>query len=891
MSQPPVIPPRPSRSPRKQDPAPTPPLETPKSPPRPSRPTHRSSSPRDDYPSSSLNDLPDKSNISRTSSGDVPHRLPNETGPSPGDEGMDNEAADAGVSPGTLPQSPAETRNVDADLKLHAPRPSLPSSSAEAKIQAVTRTDSHQAAAAGLGGTGSPVNDERERSSHSPAPAVSGTSEDETGRTASEEYTHRLASPAIESRRASRPATESPLRKTSVPDADPGNTQEVVMEKDVEQDHPLEPSSEEPGSNHDDSYRHIHHEGGFASSPSLEAKSRGQGDDDAADEPILTTGGVQSESAPQPPDVSSAFDVRENREEEDKSRTPGASNSRSNSRSTSRHSVTLETARYDSRDEAEKHKPVEDAQEYKPPSPEDDTRKMQPTPAERLEQRPEMDRRKSPSEDLREDSPSSLLPQETSATSGMPKLDAFGIAEQDAWKSETDHAESYDAATDIRKPEDHENMPSRPEMANQRVPSIGPCEEAPDSQERAMATAQSHEDTKSPSPVAAKRPDVPAKPSIPPRPSRRPQQTPPVDASSKPAVPPTETRPPPTIPTRPKPQVPSRPAKPPSRGSSESLTKVTSAGSSNGEEETKDTPPAPKEKPAVPARPGGSRIAALKAGFLSDLNSRLQGGPQGPKPPEKKEEEAPKEKAPLSDARKGRARGPARRKPAVENVAPKQPPAPDVRITDIWNVWQIDENDDLVVGSAGKAERAEPATLEAPEAPLPADASVAPEIVKNAADESADAKPTLEKEESVPPDNIEPPEPAEPEPSKPDEPAPSAPPEPAGTPLASKELLSPIESPSEERSRAGLATEPAGEEDVEPPVEPPVEPAAKPETEEPSPTEDPGPKTENTSQPAPSLDDVIEKMTASADGKRASDGELHSPQRTPLRSPTSGEAK
>ena len=76
--------------------------------------------------------------------------------------------------------------------------------------------------------------------------------------------------------------------------------------------------------------------------------------------------------------------------------------------------------------------------------------------------------------------------------------------------------------------------------------------------------------------------------------------------------------------------------------------------------------PVTKVKPAVPARPGGSKIAALQAGFMSDLNNRLKLGPQGPqKAAEAAEEEKVEEKAPLADARKARARGPARRKPAA----------------------------------------------------------------------------------------------------------------------------------------------------------------------------------------------------------------------------------
>ena len=61
---------------------------------------------------------------------------------------------------------------------------------------------------------------------------------------------------------------------------------------------------------------------------------------------------------------------------------------------------------------------------------------------------------------------------------------------------------------------------------------------------------------------------------------------------------------------------------------------------------------------------------------MSDLNRRLQLGPQAPpshkeEHEEKAEEEAEKEKekVPLVDARKGRARGPARRAPAKAVVS------------------------------------------------------------------------------------------------------------------------------------------------------------------------------------------------------------------------------
>ena len=54
----------------------------------------------------------------------------------------------------------AQTRNVAEDLHLHAPKPSLPKASATAQVQAVTRTDSVQAAANGIGSPGTPGNDD-----------------------------------------------------------------------------------------------------------------------------------------------------------------------------------------------------------------------------------------------------------------------------------------------------------------------------------------------------------------------------------------------------------------------------------------------------------------------------------------------------------------------------------------------------------------------------------------------------------------------------------------------------------------------------------------------------------------------------------------------------------
>ena len=255
-------------------------------------------------------------------------------------------------------------------------------------------------------------------------------------------------------------------------------------------------------------------------------------------------------------------------------------------------------------------------------------------------------------------------------------------------------------------------------------------------------------------------------PAVPSRPPRRIHQVPPADAQVPVApskasqtspteakqISPTEARKPPVLPDR-KPQVPARPAKPVGRESSEAvpLAKIASASSDGGNDTSPDVispPPAPKPKPAVPARPAGSKIASLKAGFMSDLDSRLKLGPQGPKPQEKAEPEVEEDKAPLVDARKGRAKGPARRKPVspAATGTESQEVKTTVRnwsIQEPWTVWQYDEI--LKVGNeTSQASKAEPMPLEEPSNPVQASAtSLQPEASEDA-DDMAQAKQAVE---------------------------------------------------------------------------------------------------------------------------------------------------
>ncbi|KAG9839641.1 hypothetical protein KCU94_g8823, partial [Aureobasidium melanogenum] len=228
---------------------------------------------------------------------------------------------------------------------------------------------------------------------------------------------------------------------------------------------------------------------------------------------------------------------------------------------------------------------------------------------------------------------------------------------------------------------------TRPGYKN-RFPSRDIWEDSPDSLqlETTVETPQMEaEDVSSPADIKS--------PVIPPRPARSSKlsevSTPEPEESTKPQVP---ARPAghqaPVIPERPKPQVPARPAK------TENPQPQDGASTDRAV-----SPSAVKAKPAVPARPGGNKFAALKAGFLENLNARLGSGPQAPPKHEEPAEAPAEEKAPLADARKGRARGPARRKPAAESAAAPAAAsgASTLSIGTTFTIFQINDQGDLSV--------------------------------------------------------------------------------------------------------------------------------------------------------------------------------------------------
>ena len=165
----PQIPPRPART---QQQAASGITDAPRVPPRPThRAIERSRSPnRDNYPISPLNDISFVTNLGGKGEGlygsnsrnvsdsnlSLPQRPSSVSLPTIGQEGSEyadiyEKSEDNEIDSNLVQVEPEQTRNVGSDLPLHAPRPSFSNSNAKARVSAVTRTDSVQAAAIGIG--------------------------------------------------------------------------------------------------------------------------------------------------------------------------------------------------------------------------------------------------------------------------------------------------------------------------------------------------------------------------------------------------------------------------------------------------------------------------------------------------------------------------------------------------------------------------------------------------------------------------------------------------------------------------------------------------------------------------------------------------------------------
>ncbi|KAL2144854.1 hypothetical protein VTI28DRAFT_8414 [Corynascus sepedonium] len=754
MANTPPIPPRPSRTQEK--------TSTPMIPPRPTnRRFQRSISPNPDrFAPSPLNEpsflASPKTSQFGTHNGHerdpVHHRSTSVELPSLGEEGQEYAAlAEELDSSKEGSVSPEQTRTVADDLKLHAPKPSLPASSAKQRVMAVTRTDSERAASFGIGRASSvedstpavPSNRslKKKASTASQLSATDREFDDEHGipeiglqvpmyKNAGDVQAPSPAPSATEGVKGKHHTRRTSAHGNLPPGSYGLHGHGVVpqdkLEKAYYEKHP-DLLKKEHLPHHYDRPNDFSMSREDLNKIVKETASRGSGlgVKDYAGTPsdqvgwqaleestsrIASPGIASPEPKAAPIHVDEPnrrrsvmfSDTESNADEverpytapiladdevdpsvllkqpavEPQSVEPEGPSSRPTSRPTSVHKESSFELR---------STPLEDVEEYEPLFKDDEKDETEkPAPGEQLKNNHP---HRFPSADIWEDAPSSTMytaevstpevidEQEEPSRSAIPPpregetpVQAFAryqeeLAEKEAHGERTAHKPLW---AQHQKHLAAEMSTARPAMQH-RFPSRDVWEDVPESLqlETTVSTPQQDEEAPSPSPIEAPQPNVSE------RPQAKPKSPEVLSPSEKPAIP---NRPKPrqqsaddkpAIPARPKPQIPARPVK---------------AGPTSGGLEPAEAAAPPRQKPAVPARPMGSKIAALQAGFMNDLNRRLQLGPQAP-PPKKEEpsggageEESQveaQEKKPLSDARKGRARGPQRRAPAAATAAAK----------------------------------------------------------------------------------------------------------------------------------------------------------------------------------------------------------------------------
>ncbi|RDI88812.1 hypothetical protein Vi05172_g1451 [Venturia inaequalis] len=526
---------------------------------------------------------------------------------------------------------------------------------------------------------------------------VISTPDEQIGYLASEEYASRMASPRPSSakprRASSQTFAESPLRIGAIPpdqvsaalkDAQTKQQDEAVDSDEEDEnevihvDPPSKRHSKIGGGGYDPPTQDLGHEGGNTADRGGEFIETGYG------VPILASDEAvhRPESRFMQPAVEPELERRGD-EYIDPSGRRGSAASQQNP-------PFAQLSRYNTEDRENISTPLDDVREYEPLFPDDDDRSAV-APAKLVAKRPDaLARHQFPSQDVWEDTPESMMYQTTVDTPQDDEKSHRAAEHEPADLFESPEAEKARQTNakgpDFKAPDDSflsdakskktgfksgvaGQLPLRPGMT-QRFPSQDIWEDSPDSQMHTTVVDDKDEEEDS---------DDKPVPQIPTRPS-----------GQKVA---------PSIPGRPKPQVPARPSK---------LREISDES-------------VEKAKPPVPARPTGSKIAALQAGFMSDLNKKLGLGPVAPK----KEEVAPEpeeQKAPLADARKGRAKGPQRRKPGAAPAAAedeKKVSKPRFAISTM-TIWEVDESGELNMGGNKAEAKAEPrAAVPIPE-PAPA---------------------------------------------------------------------------------------------------------------------------------------------------------------------------
>ncbi|KAK4493800.1 hypothetical protein PRZ48_014985 [Zasmidium cellare] len=373
--------------------------------------------------------------------------------------------------------------------------------------------------------------------------------------------------------------------------------------------------------------------------------------------------------------------------------------------------------------------PLEEIEEYEPLFPEDEG-KGQTSPKKVFKKRSELAQHHFPSRDVWEDTPDSLQYSTTVSTPELERTQQAVEADRGAAKAtfETPAEEAQrrqqndkendmtsDSKTfikpqfksavleDIHRPGAHrfpssdvwEDSPDSVRLVTTvSSPQMDDARSPPDDRPSTYALPGSQDDDEARATTGFSQAIRPSIPSRPQRSSKLGEEVKPSEIESQRAA---GAKSPPSIPEKPK--VPARPARPAKVGDGVTAEEAVAAV---------------KAKPPVPARPGGEKIAALKAGFMNDLNNRLKLGPQGP-PPKKEPEAEPAEeeqKAPLADARKSRAKGPARRKPATSPVHDRKSSV-TFAMSPLINMWSIDEEDELRVHEKEAAKAAEAEAQEA----------------------------------------------------------------------------------------------------------------------------------------------------------------------------------
>ncbi|KAF2445171.1 hypothetical protein P171DRAFT_431914 [Karstenula rhodostoma CBS 690.94] len=595
------------------------------------------------------------------------------------------------------------------------------------------------------------------------------TPDEHIGFLASEEYASRMASPrprssgrpASISEKGGAPVAESPLRQANFPTdvLSKQKTHENEAEEDVIHiDPPHRRESKIHGGGYDPPTHDLGRKGGNTDEKSGWVSERGYGT------PILASDEIKKdpESGWRQPAIPPELERRGSGEYTvNDDATPSyitkqRTHSRPHSRSSSRNSNHANPARIIASPQFDRSGiPLDSMKEYEPLFPEDDDApKKAKTPVDKIKKRPDLARHQFPSQDVWEDAPSSLQLETTVDTAQDPEEPKTAGAEPDASQVFENPQTEQARKEHITKEDQQSFLPEHTKkFANkhlknasdsgrpgvQRFPSQDIWEDTPEHfhLETTVSTPQTPETNEyaDDSPVSEK-PSIPARPNIPARPQAA-KEASPVDKKA------------PVLPERPKPQVPARPNKPLTKSSD----KVPTVGAFPDDNGNVGTEAQPKAKPPVPARPAGSKIAALQAGFLKDLNSKLGLGPPKVKEPEpEKEEEPPK---PLEDARKGRAKGPQRRKPtksptpAATVTAEVAVPPQSLSVGVVSTLWQIGDSGAVEVPAAELSAKLHNALK--PTATPSATSSASDTLAPPGTEDFKDTEDILEKEEHVEP--------------------------------------------------------------------------------------------------------------------------------------------